>query len=332
MKKILSITLAVLIMFSTFAITSSAQSSYNASFILSATVNDTSYTSGDTINVAPGDSVTVKLKFKNDFYLGSVGAQLFYNSSIFTGATAKFNSSGKFYGVCGKSYSIYNDWDKITEKNRTNWWPDYSSSKLEKFKADNKFCYMIMTANPNNGTTVNNLNETLITYTFKVSSTVKSGTTGQIIIPAESAHRKDYKNGRTMCSVYKTSDMTASMPVDDIAGLKYDMSKAVLNFKVSNSTAVELSNETISMNFKDTKQLTANVTKGTVKTVNWKSSDTKVATVDKNGNVTATGKGTATITATTTDGKYSADCSVTVKYSPIQIIIIYVLFGFIWYK
>jgi len=329
MKKIISAVLAVIMMFSVFCVASSAQSTYNAIFTLSAKVNDVSYDSGDTISVAPGDTVTVKLKFKNDFYLAGIGAQVFYNKNIFTGATAKFNTSGKFYGICGKSLCIFNDWDKITEKNRSKWWPDYSESKLADFKENNKFCYMIMTANPSNGTAVKNISENLITYTFKVSSNAKNGTTGQIIIPAESAHRKDYFNGRTMCSVFKTSDMNQT-PVSDMEGLKYDMSNAVLNFKVS-TDAIELSNETLNMNYKSSKQLEANVLKGTVKTVNWKSSNEKVATVDSNGNVTATGKGTAVITATTTDGKYSADCTVNVSYTVIQKIIMYVLFGFLWY-
>ena len=44
--------------------------------------------------------------------------------------------------------------------------------------------------------------------------------------------------------------------------------------------------------------------------VTWSSSDASVATVDQNGNVTAVGAGTATITATA--GDYSATCEVTV--------------------
>ena len=45
------------------------------------------------------------------------------------------------------------------------------------------------------------------------------------------------------------------------------------------------------------------------KVVTWSSSDASVATVDQNGNVTAVGAGTATITATA--GNYSATCEVT---------------------
>ena len=51
----------------------------------------------------------------------------------------------------------------------------------------------------------------------------------------------------------------------------------------------------------------------TDKSVTWTSSNENVATVDENGQVTAVGPGTATITVTTADGGYTATCEVTVK-------------------
>lgn len=51
----------------------------------------------------------------------------------------------------------------------------------------------------------------------------------------------------------------------------------------------------------------------TDKTVTWTSSDDTVATVDSNGVVTGVKEGTATITATTTDGGFTATCEVTVR-------------------
>ena len=45
----------------------------------------------------------------------------------------------------------------------------------------------------------------------------------------------------------------------------------------------------------------------------WSSSNTSVATVNSSGTVTGVGEGSATITVTSSDGKYSAKCSVTVK-------------------
>ncbi len=68
----------------------------------------------------------------------------------------------------------------------------------------------------------------------------------------------------------------------------------------------------------ETLQLTATVKPSYAdnKTITWKSSDEKVATVDKDGKVTAVANGTATITATSADGKHSATAAITVKIAP----------------
>ena len=51
----------------------------------------------------------------------------------------------------------------------------------------------------------------------------------------------------------------------------------------------------------------------TDKSVTWQSSNTAVAAVDASGNVTAAGNGTAIITVTTSDGGYTASCTMTVS-------------------
>lgn len=68
----------------------------------------------------------------------------------------------------------------------------------------------------------------------------------------------------------------------------------------------------------ETLQLTATVKPSYAdnKTITWRSSDEKVATVDKDGKVTAVANGTVTITATSADGKHSATVTITVKISP----------------
>ena len=63
----------------------------------------------------------------------------------------------------------------------------------------------------------------------------------------------------------------------------------------------------------------------------FESSDPSIVSVDEEGNITAKRRGTATITAKTADGKVSDSINVTVEYSTIQWIIIYLLFGWIWY-
>jgi len=60
--------------------------------------------------------------------------------------------------------------------------------------------------------------------------------------------------------------------------------------------------------------VTAKPSDATNKAVTWKSSNTKIATVDKNGKVKAVKKGTVTITATAKDGSgKKVTCKVTVK-------------------
>ena len=83
--------------------------------------------------------------------------------------------------------------------------------------------------------------------------------------------------------------------------------------------SIELNQTTAELMESETLQLTANVlpVNATITTVTWSTSDTSVATVDNNGLVTAIAAGTATITATTTDGtNLSASCTVTVEEVP----------------
>ena len=92
----------------------------------------------------------------------------------------------------------------------------------------------------------------------------------------------------------------------------------------------------ITLDFKDTKTITPTVfcDDGIVYSVQYESSNPKVATVDENGNVYGAKKGTAEIKVTVTDdnGNTVTDtCKVTVKYSGLQWFIIIVLFGWIWY-
>lgn len=83
-------------------------------------------------------------------------------------------------------------------------------------------------------------------------------------------------------------------------------------------TGVSLSKTSINLQIGGTETLTATVSpnNATNKSISWSSSATSVATVDKNGKVTAVAAGTATITVTTEDGKKTATCTVTVTAGP----------------
>lgn len=82
-------------------------------------------------------------------------------------------------------------------------------------------------------------------------------------------------------------------------------------------TGIALNRSTLSLysnTTPNTAVLTATVTPADAidKAVTWASGNPSVVAVDQNGNVTAVGNGSAVITVTTTDGGYTASCTVTV--------------------
>ena len=82
------------------------------------------------------------------------------------------------------------------------------------------------------------------------------------------------------------------------------------------ATSISLNQTSAEMFLGETLQLTATVlpSNTTNKTVTWSTSSSSIVTVNSNGLVTAIGRGTATITAKTTDGtNLRATCTVTVK-------------------
>ena len=83
-------------------------------------------------------------------------------------------------------------------------------------------------------------------------------------------------------------------------------------------TGVTLSENSITVGEYKTYTLSATVmpNNATDKSVTWSSSDANVATVDSNGVVSGVASGDATITVTTVDGGYTAQCSVSVSANP----------------
>lgn len=88
------------------------------------------------------------------------------------------------------------------------------------------------------------------------------------------------------------------------------------------ATGVSLNKTALELKTGADETLTATVApeNATNKTVNWTSSNTNVATVDATGKVTAAGNGTAVVTASTVDGGFTAQCTVTVSEDKPEIV------------
>ena len=132
---------------------------------------------------------------------------------------------------------------------------------------------------------------TIYTLTFKAKDTVTAGT-ATFTLSNEGVYGK----------LNTTRDVTTGSPVSVTTAAK-----------TVNVTSITLSSTTMNLEVGQTGTLTATVKpdNATNKTVTWKTSNDKVATV-VDGTVAAVGEGTATITATAANGKKDT-CKVTVK-------------------
>ena len=129
----------------------------------------------------------------------------------------------------------------------------------------------------------------------------------------------DEKSGVVTAVAAGTAIITATAADD--SGVKATCKITVTN-PVIKVTKVTLNKTTASVVKGKTLTLTATVTptNATNKNVTWKSSNTKIATVDGNGKVTAVAAGTATITCTAkADKSKSATCKITVTNPAVKV-------------
>ena len=96
--------------------------------------------------------------------------------------------------------------------------------------------------------------------------------------------------------------------------------KVTVNVPVIAPTGINLNSSAMSLGKGETTKLTATVLPADAsdKSVKWRTSDSKVLTVDQNGSVKAVNNGTAWITARTANGKEKS-CKITVKNAPQKI-------------
>ena len=137
--------------------------------------------------------------------------------------------------------------------------------------------------------------------------------------------------GTSLCFGFtpRTSEAANAYITGSFSGGTYSEADTVMPTATISPAPAEL-------NYKSSATLTAALDTSVVSiaAVKWSSDNANVATVDENGKVYAAGRGSAVITAevTTDDGAvYTAESTVTVKYSFFQWILVILLFGWIWY-
>ena len=120
--------------------------------------------------------------------------------------------------------------------------------------------------------------------------------------------------------VTAVKDGSATITVTTADGSKTATCSVTVTSKAVSVTGISLDKETMEITEGETAQLTAIITPddATNKEVEWSTSDSKIATVDGTGKITAVASGEATITAKTKDGGKTATCKVTVNAKVIE--------------
>lgn len=159
------------------------------------------------------------------------------------------------------------------------------------------------------------LNKTLTTIVKGKSETLKP-----TINPSNASNQNvKWKSSNTKIATVDSKGVvkgvaagTATITVTTEDGGKTATCKVTVTQPVT-SVKLNKTKLTLSKGKTETLKATVNPSNATNKAVTWKSSNTKVATVDSKGKVKAVAKGTATITVTTKDGSKTVTCKVTVK-------------------
>ena len=161
-----------------------------------------------------------------------------------------------------------------------------------------------------------------------VNGQLVTGSNGNsIFLPAANYVNDTYLDNASSCGMYWSISLDSEYPFNawgvylssgDIVRARFCRNwghtiRPVEGARVS-VTNVKLSNSHLDLAKGNTAYLTAAITPlyATQTAIQWTSNNTAVATVSADGEVTAVGSGTATITATTYDGGFTATCTVTV--------------------
>ena len=155
------------------------------------------------------------------------------------------------------------------------------------------------------------------TYTFTVTSTPEDADEYELVWTIIE-NTPSYDEGVNVISVDENGKVTALNPGSAAvrAAVKGNENVSIdcMITVTSPVTGITFEQDTMELIKGDVAGINFNVAPENAnnKTITWSSDDTSVATVDESGNVTAVASGTATITATTEDGGFTATCKITV--------------------
>lgn len=141
--------------------------------------------------------------------------------------------------------------------------------------------------------------------TYQINTAAITGAEGKQLVFATSNKKVATVSAEGLITTKKKGTATIAVGYDNTV-------LAVCNLTVKGKPKkITLSDKALILSVSDAKQLTATLPKNTASVITYSTSDAAVATVDTAGKITAVAGGTATITATTYNGK-SAACAVKV--------------------
>jgi len=162
------------------------------------------------------------------------------------------------------------------------------------------------------GSTIN-LMQTIMQQNENLGEVILESSNSDIVSIDSNGNVEALKEGSSVITI-KTKDgkHTAKLTITVNAT---DIDETNSNETSVKVTGVSLNKTTLTLTQGQTAKLTVTVkpSNATNKNVTWKSSNSNIVTVDSKGNIKAIKEGSATITVTTTDGKYTAKATITVK-------------------
>jgi len=340
--KIVSVLMLITMLFSTgiAGITSSAasESDYVATFS----------TKTDKTSLSKGDTVTVNVNLKTNYYIYAMQIAVIYDGDALEVQNTSPTSNKSYLTFKGKMASNYHtdgNWRspaKYYEKQNSN--PSYWKQKsvMDRYK----IAYASWAADSSRGD--GNLvklssEETIVSFVLKAKKDIKD-VSSLIFMSDDFIKTKEFPGGLWFCG------RSSEKVIQNIVYEKHVVATGQ-TIKYSGSAAPAIpdpgtgeggggnvdggyeDDSAVAINYQGTACLEDRLSATVLRDyrLKWSSDDESIVTVDEDGNIYGVSIGTTTVTATSTKGDYEKTFNVTVSYSIFQWIIIIVLFGWIWY-